>query len=203
MEIKVMKTNKSYTDTEIAKHEFDLLLPLKSSRIEVNPATADDAKKACELSRDNIPNSVENISLIKNVISRNADNIFIFRKNQMIIGVYAMLMLTPLGLERLLLGEFDSKNPDMMCLTITGETPAAIYVWSYVAPGLAADGIRHVSKFLQQPNYRNINFFARPVTKAGLRITQNLGYEPLKNATEGLYRYVRLVNREPELQHAA
>ena len=198
-----MKNNNSYQITEFAKHEFDLLLPAKRNTLEVNAASADDIRIVKELSDVNIQGSCASIEIVRKVVSRNTDNVFVFRKNNEIVGLYAMLMLRPIGLERLLLGEFDGVNPDLMCLSRTGETPAAIYVWSYVAPGLAADGVRYVSQFLQQPKYQDVNFFARPVTKEGVRITLNFGYEPIETAGGGLYRYVRLVNREPKLQRAA
>ena len=198
-----MKNNKSCKVTEFAKHEFDLLLPMEREFVEVNRALVHEARIVQELSDVSIPGEAASISRVEDVICSNADNIFVFRKNDEIVGLYAMLMLRSVGLERLLLGEFDGVNPDLISLSRTGETPAAIYVWSYVAPGLAADGVRYVSQFLQQPKYRNINFFARPVTKEGVRITLNFGYEPIETVGGGLYRYVRLVNREPKLQRAA
>lgn len=198
-----MKSSGSYASTQVAKHEFDLLHPPKKSRIEVRQATVNDVKLAYEFSKDKIPNSTTDISLVKKIISHNSNNIFLFLHNDSLVGLYAMLMLSPVGLERLLLGELDSKKPDLICLSKTEEVPAAIYVWSYIAPGLAADGIRHVCQFLLQPKYRNINFFARPVTEAGMKITLNLGYQPVLNGNGGLYRYVRLANRELNLQHAA
>lgn len=191
------------TTVQIAKREFDLLHPLKNNRTKVRQATEYDVRKACEFSKNKIPNSTTDNSLVKKVIAHNADNIFVFTQNDVIVGIFAMLMLTPLGLERLLLGEFNSRNPDLNCLTKTGEIPAAIYVWSCIAPGLAAGGIRHVSQFLNQPKYHNINIFTCPVTKAGMKIASNLGYQPLPNNNEGLYRYVRLANRDPYLQRAA
>lgn len=200
---RMIESSRSPAVAEIAKREFDLLVPIKNSEMEVKQATVNDAEKACKFSENKIPNSIADVSLIQKVIIHNSDNIFIFNKKNHIVGVFAMLMLRPLGLERLLLDEFDGKNPDFKCLAKTGECPAAIYIWSYIAPGSAANGVREISKFLQQPKYLNINFFARPVTELGIRITENLGYEPINNTTNGLYRYVRLVNRDPDLQHLA
>ena len=198
-----MKEDKSYNTTETVKHEFDLLLPLKMCGLEVVRARDEDLTEVCRLSNSNIPNVSVDTWLVGRVVSHNADNVFVFKKNDVIVGVYAMLLLNPLGLERLLLGEFDGTNPDLMCLAKTGESPAAKYLWGIVGPGVAIDGIRHISEFLQQPKYYNINLFARPVTDAGVRLMSNLGYEPIETAGGGLYRYVRLVNREPKLQHAA
>jgi hypothetical protein len=199
----VMNKRNSQIKIKTAKHDFDLLRPSKSINPVVRKATAADVLEACAFCAGKIPGSSPDASLINNIIMHNTDNIFVFLKNNAIIGIYAMLMLNPLGLERLLLGEFNTKNPDFICLTKTKETPAAIYVWSYIAPGKAANGIRNVSQFLQQKKYRNINFFARPVTTAGFQITQNLGYEPLENTSNGLFRYVRLINREPNMQRVA
>lgn len=200
---RMMGKIKSQVKIKIAKHDFDFLQPSNSIDTVVRKATEEDVFVACAFCNGKIPGITSDNYLINNIIRHNTDNIFIFLKNNVIVGVYAMLMLNPLGLERLLLGEFNTKNPEFLCLTKTKEIPAAIYVWSYIAPGKAANGIRNVSQFLQQKKYRNINFFARPVTPAGIQISKNLGYEPLENSSNGLFRYVRLINREPNMQRAA
>ena len=199
----MIENDKSYRTTEFAKYDFDLLLPLNRCDLKVRRATEEDLADVCQLGNNNIPNSSLDSYLVWDIICRNADSIFVFEKNGIIIGGYAMLMLTPIGLERLLLGEFDGANPDFMCLAKTGESPAAQYLWGIVGPGVAIDGIRHISQFLQQPKYQNINLFVRPVTDAGVRLMSSLGYEPIETAGGGLYRYIRLVNRDPKLQRAA
>jgi|GEM_PF-2973169 len=198
-----METSNSFESEEIAKHEFDLLKPCKNTKINFNRVSDCNLEEVINVSKANIPNSISDVLLIKKIIQHNNDNVFCFTRNQRVVGFCAMLMLSPLGLERLLLDEFDGKNPDFKCLSKTEENTAAIYMWGLVASGFAIEGVRHMSQFLQQSKYKTINFFSRPNTDAGVRININLGFKPVENAEGDLYRYVRIVNRDPNLQRAA
>ena len=128
----------------------------------------------------------------------------VFDRHGEIVGVYANLMLTALGLERLLTNEFSGLDPDFDCLAPRLMAPAAIYQWMIVAPGIAAEGLRHMSVFLQRPFYRHANLFGRPVTDGGLRFARSTGFKPLGRGDFGdLYRYTRLANRTAPLRSAA
>lgn len=198
-----METNNLFESEEIAKHEFDFLKPCKNTKINFNRVSDCNLEEVINISKVKIPNSISDKSLIREIIKHNNDNVFCFTRNHRVIGFCAMLMLSPLGLERLLLDEFDGKNPDFKCLSKTEETTAAIYIWGLVASGFAIEGVRHMSQFLQQSKYKTINFFSRPNTDAGVRININLGFKPVENAQGDLYRYVRIVNRELNLQRSA
>jgi hypothetical protein len=121
--------------------------------------------------------------------------VLVFTPEAGIVSLWAMLMLAPLGLEALLLGELDPLNPAPNTLAATGERPAAIYHWAVIAPGTASEGIRHVSEFLRVPAYCTCNYFARPVTGLGTHLTAALGFRPIVAGIPGLFRYVRIVNR--------
>ena len=185
------------------KSEYDLLSPPTNGRIKVRRAKSNDLKTACRFGNDDIPGRISAIPVVAAVVEHNPDNAFVFLHDDSIVGFYAMLMLHPRGLERLLQGEFDCANPDLDCLTQTGEVPAAIYKWAMVASGLAAEGILHMSKLLRSPTFKNANFYSRPNTSAGVRINVNRGFKPVNCKTPGLYRYVRLANRVSEYVHAA
>ena len=185
------------------KREFDSLEPSKNSKIHVRNAEPANLAEACRIGNDEIPGGVASIPLVRDVITHNPDNAYMFYRNDRIVGFYAMLMLTPIGLEQLLLGEFNGSCPDPICLSTSNEPPAAIYKWAVVAPGLAAEGIKHVSHILRQPKYQKLNFFSRPNTETGVRINLNLGFKPIQCGTAGLYRYIRIVNRVSKMQQAA
>ncbi|MGI9384571.1 MAG: hypothetical protein ACR2PO_15580 [Methyloligellaceae bacterium] len=191
------------SDTDSVRRDFDLLQPRKASRIKVQPATLDDLPTVCELVAQQLPGNVAAYSVVKEVISYNRNNLLLFWRGGHVVGAYAMLMLTPIGLERLLIGEFRPLDPDPICLASRMMTPAAIYNWAVVAPGLAIEGILHVSLFLRQPMYRHANLFSRPNTPEGVRLNVSLGSLPLEGAAPGLYRYVRLANRADPLGQAA
>lgn len=181
--------------SKTAKREFDLLEPSSNSRIKIRRAKEDELVKACQFGNAEIPGGVSSVDVVKSVMEFNSDNIFSFLRHGDLVGFYAMLMLSPIGLERLLLNEFNGSHPDPICLVPTDETPAAIYKWAVFAPGLATEGIKHISKFLRQLKYKNVNFISWPNTEAGVRINKNLGFKPIHCAKRGLYRYERIPNR--------
>jgi len=186
-----------------AKSEYDLLSPPANGRINIRQANPVDLKIAYKIGNAEIPGGISAIPLVAAVIEHNSDNAYVFLHQGSIVGFYAMLMLCPCGLEQLLRGELDCAKPDLNYLTKTGEIPAAIYKWAMVAPGLAAEGILHMSKLLRTPKFKNANFYSRPNTSAGVRINLNRGFKPVKRNTSGLYRYVRLANRISKFEDAA
>lgn len=187
----------------VRPHEFDLLkLPAKP-HMQMRCAVARDLPVVRSLLRKYIPAPTAPDDVVQYTRMRNRNNLMLFCREGEIVGVYAMLMLTPLGLERLLLGEFDPLDPDPASLALRLSTPAGIYQWAVVAPGSVSEGILHVSQFLRQPLYRHANLFARPATAAGKRICENVGFISLDDHITGLHRYVRIANRASAFARAA
>lgn len=178
-----------------AKHEFDCLTPSRRSKIELRICTSEHVDRICELTTSEMPVEVASAEAVSKVINRNIESILGFWSEGRMVGVWAMLMLNSIGLERFLLGEFDTLNPVEKCLAETGTKPAAIYVWAVVAKGMAIEGVKHVSRFLADDKYRDINFFSVPVSNAGVRMNRSLGFHQIKTVRPGVDRYVRLENR--------
>ena len=186
-----------------SRHEFDLLEPPKTPRIELRRANHEDLATARDFAQGELPGNIAAGEVLAKAIDHNPDNLLAFWRNDEIVGIWAMLMLGPMGVEQLLLGEFETINPEFSYLTPAGETPAAIYKWAVVAPGMAAEGIRHVSRFMRQPRYVRANFFSRPNTDVGKKLNYSLGLSPIDSGTPGLFRYIRLANRASQLSEAA
>jgi len=180
-----------------SRHEFDRLEVPTRPRIRLHRATIEDIGATRQMAAQELPGAVASEEAIARTISQNRNSVLLFYKNADVVGICAMLMLTPTGLEALLLGEFDGLNPNPKGLAATGDSPAAIYHWAVVAPGLASEGIRHVSHFLRQPPFRSANFYSRPNTEVGIRLNLGLGFHAIQAGTPGLFRYVRLINRAP------
>lgn len=188
----------------IGEHsEFDTLILPKRPRISLRRANFDDLAPALGLAERELPPGIAESEVISRILSHNRNNILIFERDGAIVGFWSMLMLTPLGLERLLVSEFDALNPSTDSLSRTNERPAAIYNWAVTAPRMAVEGVYHVSQFLRKPMYRNANIYSRPNTEAGIQFNLRLGSRPLPARTDGLYRYVRLANRPIVLDRAA
>ena len=183
---------KSFT---AVRHEFDLLDIPARPLVALRRATFDDIDLTAEMVKLQLPGVTAPDHVIARVISYNRDNVLMVTRGGRIVGLCAMLMLAPPGLEALLLGEFDPLNPNPTALAATGERPAAIYHWAVIAPRGALEGIRHVSEFLRVPPFCTSNYFARPVTASGTRLVVALGFRPIVAGTPGLFRYVRIANR--------
>lgn len=183
--------------------EFDTLVAPKRQRISLRRANYSDLAPALGIAERELPSGFANSGVIARILSHNRNNILLFERDTAIVGFWAMLMLTPIGLERLLVSELDTLNPGPECLARMNERPAAIYNWAVAAPGRAVEGVYHVSQFLRKPTYRNSNIYSRPNTQAGVRFNQRLGSRPLPSRTDGLYRYERLANRQLVLNRAA
>ena len=191
-----MQFNSLRENNSLPKHEFDLLSLSNRRFIKVNLAQdRNDALRLFDYLDDYLCLEENRIGLIQELISLNKKGVFLFEKDQEVVGFYAMQMLNSFGLEALLDGEYDGSLPTDCYLADYDDEPAGIYVWGYIAPGFAANGVRYVSQFLQQPQFREANIYARPVTKEGLKITRDFGFEKIDGFRDGLYRYTRLINR--------
>lgn len=176
--------------------EFDLLSPPKTPRIAIRCATVDDIDGIYRIIYHNVSFAVAPPAVMRFAMAINRNNIVAFERHGEVVGVYAMLMLSTPGLEALLTGEFDGRDPHVSHLASRLEQPAALYQWLVVAPGLAAEGVLHVSRLLRHPYYRSANLYARLLSADGARITSALGFTPVDGGgAAGLTRYVRLVNR--------
>jgi hypothetical protein len=188
---------------QCGRHDFDLMKTPKSSRITIQRVTQHNIEEAWELANQEIPGDIASISTIKDIVIHNPDSAMLICRDKEIIGIWAMLMLSPFGLEELLVGKFVGTKPDFRWLAPEGVAPAAIYFWVAVAPGLAVGGVMQVSQVLRNPLFRHANCFSRPNTPAGERFNIAMGFEPVTCGTPGLYRYVRLANRDDEFKQAA
>ena len=177
------------------RHEFDLMRSSNSSRISVMCPTKNAMKTAWELADQQIPGQIASISAVEQVISYNPNNVLLICREDKVVGIWAMLMLSAIGLEELLLGELNVINPNMRSIAPRGVAPSGIYFWAAVAPGIAVGGVMQVSNFLRDPLYNRANCFSRPNTPAGKRFNINMGFKAISCGTPNLYRYVRLANQ--------
>lgn len=183
--------------------EFDFLSTPVPGQIQLRRATVRDISAGRCIVDELIPGDLAPLETIERVISYNPNNVLLFVRNAKIVGIWAMLMLSAEGLEQLLLGELDARNPHPNALLPKTEVPAAIYKWAIVGPGIAMEGASHVSQYLRQPLYRYSNLFSRPTTPRGLKFKVNLGFRPIQSGTNGLYRYVRRAKRSAQTVIAA
>lgn len=185
------------------RYEFDSLAPNERTKIIMTRGRVQDIPAAITLARDAIGVDIASPQVVKRVLLRNPNNILMFRRGNQLAGTWSNLLLNSYGLESLLLGELDLTNPPDAALATVGEAPAGIYVWAVVAPGRAAEGIKHVAQFLSQPLYANANLYARPATQQGANLSDTLGFKPVAGHIDGIWRYLRHANRPSRFASAA
>ncbi|HWY65320.1 MAG TPA: GNAT family N-acetyltransferase [Rhizomicrobium sp.] len=91
-------------------------------------------------------------------------------------GFIACLPLNELGMRLLALGSFDAISPDLRLLTKPDERPAGLYMWGVFAPGPLSPGMALFLERASSPLYAGVNLYSRPITEAGRRYQEVLGF---------------------------
>jgi hypothetical protein len=177
------------------RHEFDRLE--RYAGIDASPALPHELPAMIALARMAVPGVAVATATVERVYRQHPQCIFPFRCGGRIAGGMAFLYLNEDGLDRLLLDELDFSDPDPDVLTPIGEAPAALYVWALAARGRAAAGIANVSAWLRRKPFASADYYAQPSTAHGLRILQQVGFEPTNSFQRSLWIYRRLRNRAP------
>jgi hypothetical protein len=181
------------------RREFDHLGRLYRPGILAQRVGFDEVPILLGFAAREIPFLSSAIDAVNRVINRNRDGIWVFRRGERAVGVYAMLHLSSEGMEALLLGEFNTTYPDPSLIVNSNEKPAAVYKWAVVAPAMAASGICAMSRLLQADRFATANLYARPMTSRGGKIMAHLGFKGVRSGFPDLQRYVRIINRESGL----
>jgi hypothetical protein len=191
------QTNKDHFYTPgsgFGKNDFDFLEPSRRGRVTLSHANDKDIFDALDLASTSIASDLAPLDTIRRVVARNPDNLLIFRRKDVIVGAWAMLLLRKAGIDALVSGQLDPSNPENALLSPPDETPAAIYVWAIVAPGLAVEGVWHVSAYLRQPRYASVDIYTRAATTAGAMMINSTGCRRIGENSD-LFKYERFVNR--------
>ena len=91
-------------------------------------------------------------------------------------GLIALLLLNEPGVDALLTGSLDTRNPPPEYLVGQHERPAAIYGWLIHTKGTLAPGLALVMEKLQAPLYRGVDIFCRASTDDGAAYFDALGF---------------------------
>jgi predicted GNAT family N-acyltransferase len=92
-------------------------------------------------------------------------------------GFVAFLMLNEAGMQGLIDGTLNTKDPDIKFLARQNEKPAGIYIWGVHARGPLAGGVPLVFEKVWTPQYRDVDLYARAVTMDGQRGLETLGFK--------------------------
>ncbi len=132
--------------------------------------------------------------VVRRVLAYHPDTLWAFTRHRRLVGGAAMLMLNAIGLEALLAGTLNHRDPPMSCLASPGIKPAGIYLWAFCESS-GSDGVLNVLARLQSPLYASSDIYALPVTSCGLGFLQRWGFQPVVGHPRNLFQYIRLANR--------
>lgn len=155
--------------------------------------------------RDNFGEEVADVRTFRNFYLRNknifkrVDKIVVngFNKKSVMIGFYDIIPINEKAVELLNKGEIKGASILPEHVVDPNLTPHSIYIGGIVAKGFREKG--STLAFLKQDVQRYIDkgihvLYTRPVTKIGLRLVLNYGFEPLYEETsDGLYNVYKKV----------
>lgn len=179
--------------------EFDTLAPGPASRrVAIDRASREDLAEIYPRIAAAFKQQMATLETCQNIRRRHRDNIWSIRdkRDEQLIGLYAMAMLSPEGHAALLQGEFEAHDPRLSHVAANGDEVSAIYKWGVYAPGTAAAAIPLVAERLNTPDYRDIDLYGKGSTAAGKRIMKSVGFRPVDDPrTPLLFKYERLAKR--------
>jgi predicted GNAT family N-acyltransferase len=91
-------------------------------------------------------------------------------------GYVAFLPLTKEGLDRLLDGRLDRRNPPLSLVAAQHEKPAGIYVWHVYAPGQLAAGAPLAAQKVWSINNHDVDLYSWSINAEAARFVEGMGF---------------------------
>jgi hypothetical protein len=187
--------NKQSHYLTLSRWEFDRLALLPNPDYTARVANIDELLSSYNYVKSHLQIEYVSLNDIENVYFKNKRSFYIIEKQNNTCGVYALLMLNTYGFEKLLLNEINFSKIDTNFLSMENEQPVAIYKWAIVSPGTGLSAFKCMSKILLEEKFRQANLYLRAATKAGLTVSQKLGFHSFSSHDLKLRRYIRLANQ--------
>jgi predicted GNAT family N-acyltransferase len=156
--------------------------PILAKRLVVFTPSGGEAARLWEEARKDIA-ALTTTDIVQRVLTHNPDSFWaIARRGHYRStepkgdGFLAFLMLNDAGMQGLVDGTLNTKDPDLKFLARQNEKPAGIYVWGVHARGAIAGGIPLALEKVWTPQYRDVNMYARAVTMDGQRLLETVGF---------------------------
>lgn len=130
---------------------------------------------------------VASAAALLNVQVKTGSSVFIHRSGKEIDGVLAMVALTPDGLEAVLEGGFDTREPEDRFVCGPGDAFAGVYGWGLAGRTRRASAAVILGAMALRDHYPAIPFFSRTATPAGAKVVRGrMGYAPFPGARDDL-----------------
>jgi predicted GNAT family N-acyltransferase len=92
-------------------------------------------------------------------------------------GYVAFLPLTKQGLNQLLDGTLDRRDPPLSVISAQHEKPAGIYVWHVYAPGKLAAGAPLAMQKMWNPQCDNVDIYSWSINSEAARFVEGMGFQ--------------------------
>jgi predicted GNAT family N-acyltransferase len=167
-----------------ASHAFGTLNTEQlAKRLVIFTPAGDEVEKLMSRARRDIE-GLTSTDVIHRVMSFNPDAFWAIARRERFDarapsgdGFVAFLMLNEAGMQRLIEGTLDTKNPELAYLAAQNEKPAGIYIWAVHARGRMVGGVPLAFEKIWTPLYRDADVYARAVTADGERFLGELGFD--------------------------
>lgn len=121
---------------------------------------------------------IASLETFRRIHRRNRDALWgVYANDGAIVGLFAFLMLTRAGTEKLISGALDTRAPTDDALCGTGEAPHAVYAWALVAERRIGAALPLALSQFDAAVYAHTDLYARPATEGGLRLMSKLGFK--------------------------
>jgi len=177
----------------VPRHELDSLSP--TSSVTAGLATGSQLADLVAIAHREIPGVSVSEAGLAQFLRSDPEAIFAFERAGNLLGGIAFLHLNGRGLDALLLGGIDLKNPGHEFLARPDEEVSAIYVWALACHGRAVAGLANVARHLRKPRFISADYFAQPSTTAGRDLLIAIGFRSISSFQPDLWRYQRPWNR--------
>ena len=174
--------------------ELDQAVAPQSGPTTVRRAQPEHVARLLELAEGLIGCRLASEDAVKKVVLHHPDSVWAFQHKWTVVGVFSMLVLNSRGLESVLTGSMDARNPSTKLLATPDEVPAAIYLWA-IAHTSASDGILKMFARLRSAPYERADIYGGCVTASGIHFLRSWGFNLIPGHPRDLYRYIRLANR--------
>jgi predicted GNAT family N-acyltransferase len=151
-------------------------------RLVVFNAAGEQIATLMELARKAIP-TLTTADVVQRVASYNPDCFWaIAHRDRFNVkapvgeGYVAFLPLTKQGLNQLLDGTLDRRNPPLSVISAQHEKPAGIYVWHVYAPGKLAAGAPLVMQKMWGPLCQDVDVYSWSINSGAARFVEGMGF---------------------------
>ena len=163
-----------------------------------------------QLTQTEITSSSASLPVIETVHKHNKDSFWgvyqasdSTKQDARLIGYYSFLHLNQMGRDKLENGTFDATVPDLDLLVLSGQRPAAMYVWALVARKVARMATPLVAWALGAKLYGGVALYATAGTLGGLNTMKGYGFSGARPSDAGLGHLFRLDPQARKVSEAA